>query len=192
MIYYSSLNSSKELGESFRCVRTSCKVFDCTKNILVKVNHIVRFILRHIRLQQTKNKQKTHLQHRYHTGKFSNELDMPRIPSIRARIPRRIILIDKVIPTNIHALVLTERYQDPITPTTANISLTFTNHPLRLIPILSHQPLDAPIILHQIQSLLLSPHHLHQTNSMRIHPPCILGQIRCIAYCTWKADSSLL
>jgi hypothetical protein len=45
MVYYSSLDPSKEFRESFACVQTSCKVFDCTKYIFIQVNHIVRFVL---------------------------------------------------------------------------------------------------------------------------------------------------
>ena len=47
---------------------------------------------------------KTYLQHGYNTSEFSNKLNMTRIPSIWTRVPCRVILVDKMVPTNIHAL----------------------------------------------------------------------------------------
>ena len=56
-----------------------------------------------------------------------------------------------------------------------SVRLDFVENLLGLIPVFSHQPLDTRIIFHQIQNPPISPNRLHQTNSMRIHPLCILG-----------------
>jgi hypothetical protein len=56
-------------------------------------------------------------------------------------------------------------------------SLTFHDHPLRLVPIFCDKPFDTLVMLHEVECLSVSPYGLHQADSVGIHTLGILGHI---------------
>lgn len=106
-VTHSTLNLVQQFRKGFRCIRTGCKILNCTQDILVQIYDVVRFVLdlAWLTLQRnTRERDSTNLQHRDHAGEFSNELNVSIIPSVRSsNVPRCLVLVDEVIPTNVHS-----------------------------------------------------------------------------------------
>ena len=85
---YGSLDLAKKISKRFRCVGAGGEFFDSSCDILVQIDHVVRLVLKD----------------RHNAGELANELNVSVITSIPSSdIPRRVELIDELVPANAHA-----------------------------------------------------------------------------------------